>query len=63
MSSTQTDKSMNMVFDASNGQRHIFDSLHNTAEIGMKVCTPVSSNHGKAVLGTEDEMIVKVQVS
>jgi len=51
MSRTQTNEKMNMVFDASYGQRHTLDSLNNTAEIGMKVCTPVFSNDWQAVLG------------
>jgi len=63
MSCPQTDKKMNMVFDASNGQRHTLNSVNDAAEIGMQVYTPVFSNHGQAVLGTKNEMIVKAQVS
>jgi len=50
MSGTQTDEKMNMIFDASNGQRHTLEILNNAAEEGMQVCTPVFRNHGKRFL-------------
>src|SRR5437773_7292583 len=63
MGGAQPDEQMNMIFNATNHQRNAVDPFNNTTEIGMKVWAPVLCDQRHSILGTENEMVVKTEMS
>ena len=54
---------MDVVFRATDCERHALEFACDAAKISVQVIAPVLRDHGHAILGTENKMIVKAKVS